>query len=184
MIELLRGIYRGIDALTGFTGRLFAWCLTLAILVSVANALSRKFLYWSSNGLLELQWYLFGATFLLCAAWILRNDKHVRIDVISGHLKPGARKAVEIVGLSVIVLPFACVIFYLSVPYLMDSFTTGERSNSVGGLILWPAKALITIGFLLLILQILAEIIKLAIGDKTFSASGQDGAGQPEGGHV
>jgi len=182
MIEFLRGIYRNIDALTAFAGTLFACCLPLAILVSVANALSRKFLYWSSNSLLELQWYLFGATFMLCAAWTLKNDKHVRIDVISAHLKPGARTFVEMAGLLLIVLPFTCVIFYLSVPYLMDSIASGERSNSVGGLVLWPPKALITFGFLLLILQVLAEIIKLAIGDKTFVTSDHSGAERRESG--
>lgn len=184
MTGFLRSIHAGIDATNEFVGKLFACCLPLAILVSVANALSRKFLYWSSNSLLELQWYLFGATFMLGAAWTLRNDKHVRIDAISTHLKLEARRLVELAGFLLIVLPFTCAIFYLSVPYLIDSIQSGERSNSVGGLIVWPAKALITIGFLLLILQIFAEIIKIVIGDRTFLPEDHPASEPREGGKL
>lgn len=175
MTALLRRIYTLIDRVNGFLGRAFAWCLTLSIVVSVANALSRKFLYWSSNSLLELQWYLFGATFMMCAAWTLREDKHVRIDIVLNQFGPKGRRIIELAGLLFIVLPFSAVLFYLCVPYLVDSVRTGEVSNSVGGLILWPAKALLVAGFFTLVFQSVSEVLKILIGDRTFMRDADDG---------
>lgn len=170
MISALRRISHVIDKFNGAIGHIFAWCLTCSIVVSVANALARKFLLWSSNSLLEIQWYLFGATFMLCAAWTLREDKHVRIDIFSSMMSPITRAIVETLGTILIIVPFSGTVFYLSIPYLVDSYRSQEMSNNVGGLIMWPAKALISAGFLCLLLQALSEIIKLTIGDRNYRA--------------
>ncbi len=160
MANLLK-LSRGIDFVTEWIGRIFSWTVFLAILVSTCNALLRYFYpAYSSNGLLELQWYLFGATFMLCAAWTWKNNGHVRIDVISSRLSPKARNWVELFCHFFFLLPFLVVLMYLTPEFVMSTYRSGEVSASVGGLIVWPAKALIMAGFYLLALQWISEVIK------------------------
>ncbi|MEN3930600.1 TRAP transporter small permease subunit [Microvirga sp. W0021] len=152
---------RGIDFITEWIGRIFAWTVFLATLVSAGNALLRYiFPDLSSNGLLELQWYLFGATFMLCAAWTWKNNGHVRIDVISSRLSPKARNWVELFCHFFFMLPFLAVMMYLTPDFVFSTYRSGEVSSSVGGLIVWPAKALIMAGFYVLGLQWISEVIK------------------------
>jgi TRAP-type mannitol/chloroaromatic compound transport system permease small subunit len=132
------------------------------VLVSAGNAIIRKTLSISSNAWLELQWYLFSAVFLLCAAYTLLRNEHVRIDVIAGRLSPRAQAWIDIFGTLFFLLPMAIMIMALSWPYFVRGFTHNEISGSAGGLSLWPARLLLPVGFGLLSLQGLSELIKRA----------------------
>ena len=159
MAGLVR-LSRGIDALTTGIGKVAAWAIVAAILVSSVNAIIRKLFGVSSNAWLELQWYLFGAVFMLCAPWTLALNEHIRIDIISARLSQRARNILEMFGHLVFLLPFALVMTYLSWPFFISSARSGEVSSSAGGLLIWPAKGLILVGFALLLLQWLSEVIK------------------------
>lgn len=176
MASLLK-LSRIIDFITEWTGRIFAWAIFLAIVVSAINALLRYFHpVWSSNGWLELQWYLFGATFMMCSAWTWKNNGHVRIDVISSRLKAATRHKLELFGHLVFMMPFLAVLLYLTPGFVFSTYRSGEVSSSVGGLIIWPAKALIMAGFYLLALQWLSEVIKrIAIMHGIIPDSGDGG---------
>jgi len=114
----------------------------------------------SSNAWLEVQWYLYGTAFLLAAAYTLKRNEHVRIDFVSNMLTKRTRDWIDLICHLVFLLPFAVLIFYLSLPWVFKSINSGEISANAGGLILWPAKIMVTIGFALLILQTVSEIIK------------------------
>lgn len=156
----LLGVARLIDRVNGWIGRAAAWLLLAAILVSAGNAVLRKSFNMSSNAWLELQWYLFGVVFLLCAAWTLREDEHVRVDVLSRRLSPRSRVIIDLVCHIAFLMPFVVLMVYLAWPFFMTSFVTGERSSNAGGLIRWPAKLWVLVGFALLVAQGLSEIIK------------------------
>ena len=159
MTALLR-LSRVIDSFNERIGKVAAWAIVVAILVSAINAIIRRIFGVSSNAWLELQWYLFGAVFMLCAAWTLKVNEHIRIDIISARLSQRGRNIVEFIGHFFFLLPFALLMTVLSVPFFMTSFRSGEVSSSAGGLVIWPAKALILIGFALLLLQWVSEVIK------------------------
>lgn len=159
MGPLLR-LSRGIDAVSAAIGRVAAYAILAAIVVSALNAIARKTLGMSSNAWLELQWYLFGAVFMLCAPWTLAQNEHIRIDIISARLSERSRNVIEILGHLLFLFPFAALMTYLSIPFFVSSYRSGEVSSSAGGLIIWPAKALILFGFALLLLQWLSELIK------------------------
>ena len=131
-----------------------------AILVSAANATSRKLFSISSNAWLELQWYLFGAAYLLAAAYTLQRNEHIRIDIISNMLPKTVRNWIDIVGHVVMLLPFTILIIWEATPWFLQSYRIGEMSSNFGGLIQWPAKGLIIAGFALLAAQAVSEIIK------------------------
>src|SRR4051794_35607584 len=156
----LLGVSRTIDALTERIGKISAWAILAAVLVSAVNAIVRKVFGTSSNAWLELQWYLFGAVFMLCAAWTLRDNEHIRIDIVSDRLSKRGRDRIDVLGHLLFLLPFVGLMLYLSVPFFWSASRSGERSASAGGLILWPAKGLILAGFLLLALQGTSELIK------------------------
>ena len=156
----LLALSAAIDGFNRAIGRVAAWAILVAILVSTLNAISRKTFGLSSNAWLELQWYLFGAVFMLCAPWTLVSNEHIRIDIVSSRLSPPLRNGVEMVGLVFFLLPFALLTTILSVPFFWSSFRNGEVSNSVGGLLIWPAKLLILTGAALLLVQWLSEMIK------------------------
>lgn len=149
-----------IDALNERVGRGVSWLVLLMVLLSAGNAISRKGFNLSSNALLEIQWYLFAAVFLLCAGYTLKRNEHVRVDVISGRLSKRAQAWIDIIGGVLFLLPMSAVVVYYSWPYFVDSFVTQEWSSNPQGLIVWPAKALIPAGFALLFLQGVAETIK------------------------
>jgi TRAP-type mannitol/chloroaromatic compound transport system permease small subunit len=154
------GLSAGIDRLCAWIGRSTAWLILAAVLVSAANAIIRKAFDMSSNAWLELQWYLFSAVFLLCAAWTLQRNEHIRIDIVSGRLSRNARNWIEMFGHVFMLMPFVILMIYEAIPYLRVSFRQQEHSPNAGGLILWPAKGLIAAAFLLLFLQGVSEIIK------------------------
>jgi TRAP-type mannitol/chloroaromatic compound transport system permease small subunit len=156
----LLGVSRAIDAFNVWIGRVAAWAIVVAIVISAVNAIIRKLFGASSNAWLELQWYLFGAVFMLCASWTLRINEHIRIDIVSSRLPRRARNRVEMFGHLFFLLPFVALMTYLSIPFAMRSMQSGEVSTNAGGLIIWPAKALILVGFSLLFLQWLSEVIK------------------------
>jgi TRAP-type mannitol/chloroaromatic compound transport system permease small subunit len=151
---------RGIDATTAFIGRAVKWLILVAVLVSAGNAIIRKVFDLSSNAWLELQWYLFGAVFMLAAAYTLQKNEHIRIDVFSNRLQKRTRDWIDLVCHFVFLLPFVLMMVWLSIPFLVDSYASQEMSMNDGGLIIWPAKAIILAGFLLLLAQAISEIIK------------------------
>ena len=159
-MRLLISCSRLIDALNERIGRAVAWLVLAAVLVSAANAIARYALNLSSNAWLEIQWYLFSAIFLLAAGYALLHDAHVRIDVVSGRLTPRARAWIDILGAIFFLMPMALIILYLSWPMFMQSYLGHEMSSDAGGLIRWPVKLLIPVGFALLVLQGLSEIVK------------------------
>ncbi len=156
----LLGFSSAIDRLNERIGQVAAWAIFFAIIVSAVNAIIRKVFGTSSNAWLELQWYLFGAVFMLCASWTLKANEHIRIDIVSNRLSKRGRDRIDIFGHLFFLLPFVAVMLYLSAPFFWNAYLSGERSASAGGLILWPAKGLILAGFILLALQWASELIK------------------------
>jgi TRAP-type mannitol/chloroaromatic compound transport system permease small subunit len=159
-MQAMLAIARAIDALNERIGRAVYWLVLAMVLLSAGNAIVRKVFDWSSNSLLEGQWYLFSAVFLLCAGYTLLKNEHVRIDIIAGRLTPKAQAWIDILGTIFFLMPMAILIMALSWPYFMRAYTEGEISGSAGGLILWPARLLLPIGFALLVLQGLSELVK------------------------
>jgi TRAP-type mannitol/chloroaromatic compound transport system permease small subunit len=159
-MNALLALARAIDAVNERIGRLVLWLVLAATLVSGANALARYALGRSSNAWLELQWYLFAAIFLLAAGYTLKHNGHVRIDVIYGRLSPRTRALIDLVGTLLFLLPMALLIMWLSWTGFAESYAIGEISPDAGGLTRWPVKLLIPLGFALLALQGLSEIIK------------------------
>jgi TRAP-type mannitol/chloroaromatic compound transport system permease small subunit len=157
---MLLSISRGIDWLNRAIGKIVLWVVLAAVLVSAVNAVVRYGLNMSSNAWLELQWYFFGAIFMLCAGYTLLHNEHIRIDVVSSRLSPKTRNWIEIVGGVFFLLPLAIGMAWLSWPVFINAIESGEMSGNAGGLIRWPARLLIPIGFLLLSLQGISELIK------------------------
>ncbi|KAB2317846.1 TRAP transporter small permease subunit [Betaproteobacteria bacterium SCN1] len=161
-MNALLAFARLIDALTERIGRIALWIVLAATLISAGNALARYTLGASSNAWLEIQWYLFGALFLLAAGYTLKHDAHVRIDVFYGRLGPRGRAWIDLFGGVLFLLPMALLLVWLSWPMFYEAWTTHELSPDAGGLVRWPVKLLLPAGFALLALQGLAEIIKRA----------------------
>lgn len=156
LIELSRRI----DRFTAWLGKAVAWLILVAVLVSAGNAVVRKAFDLSSNAWLELQWYLFGAVFMLAAAWTLQKNEHVRIDVLSSRFTQRTRLWIDLICHLLFLMPFVVLMVWLSWPFFWRSWTTGEQSMNAGGLVMWPAKLLILLGFVVLVAQGLSEIIK------------------------
>lgn len=159
-MDALLALSRAIDRVTGLIGRLVMWLILAATLVSAGNATTRKLFDLSSNSWLELQWYLFGACYMLAAAYTLQRNEHIRIDIISNHLPKGLRYTIEIFGHVCMLLPFCALMVWETWPNMMESYRIGESSSNYGGLIVWPAKAFIVAGFVLLFIQGISELIK------------------------
>jgi TRAP-type mannitol/chloroaromatic compound transport system permease small subunit len=159
MVLLLK-LSQGIDAVNRRLGQFFALMVLLAILVSAVNATVRKIFDLSSNAWLELQWVLFSMVFLFCAPWTLQSNEHVRIDIVNSMLPRPVRSMIEVVGHAFFLLPLTLIMIVTSVPFFLESFRLNEQSFSAGGLPQWPAKSLIAIGFTLLALQGISELIK------------------------
>jgi len=151
---------RLIDALSEAVGRLTMWLVLAAVLISALNAIVRKVFNFSSNGFLEIQWYLFAAVFLLAAGYTMKRQEHVKIDVISGRFSKTTQVWIDIVGIVCFLFPFVFAVITLSVPLVVKAWNTGEMSSNAGGLIRWPVFALLPIGFGLLGLQGISELIK------------------------
>jgi len=156
----LLSLSRAIDRLTAWIGQAAAWLVLAAVLLSAGNAIMRKAFDYSSNAFLELQWYLFGAVFMLAAAYTLQQNQHIRIDILSAGWSRRTRDVVDLACHVLFLAPFVGLMAWLSWPFFLSSFRSGEVSASSGGLVLWPAKGLIFAGFALLCLQAVSEIIK------------------------
>jgi len=159
-VTFLLRLSRAIDRLNEAVGHLVYWLVLAAVVVSAGNAMIRYTLDLSSNAWLELQWYLYSAVFLLAAGYTLLHNEHVRIDVIYSHLPPRARAWIDLLGSLFFLLPMALIILVLSWPMVVESIERNEYSSDAGGLLRWPVKLLIPVGFLLLTLQGFSEIIK------------------------
>jgi TRAP-type mannitol/chloroaromatic compound transport system permease small subunit len=156
----LLGISRLIDRVTEIIGKSVSWLILVAVLVSAANAIIRKIFNMSSNAWLEAQWYLFGAAFMLAAAYTLSQNEHIRIDVVYGKFSRRVQHWIDLLGHCLFLMPFVLLMVYFLVPYVAMSYRSGEGSSSAGGLIVWPAKAILLAGFVLLAFQGVSEIIK------------------------
>ena len=159
-MKALLGFSRLIDDATENIGKAVAWLILVAVLVSAGNAIVRKVLNTSSNAWLEAQWYLFGAAFMLAAAYTLRQNEHIRIDIVYGLFSRRKQHWIDLLGHCFFLMPFVLLMVYFLVPYVLMSYRSGEGSSSAGGLIVWPAKAILLGGFLLLMVQGVSEIIK------------------------
>ena len=156
----LLALSRAIDAVNERIGRLVYWCVLIMVLVSAANAISRYALSIASNAWLELQWYLFSAVFLLCSGYTLLHNEHIRIDVVAASLSRRKQIWIDIFGTAFFLLPIALYMMWSSWPVFMNAWTSGEISGSAGGLVRWPARLLVPVGFFLLTLQGISELIK------------------------
>ena len=156
----LLALSRGIDRFNELVGRWVSWLILAAILVSAGNAVIRKAFNMSSNAWLELQWYLFGAAFMLAAAYTLRQNEHIRIDIVYGAFSRRVQHWIDLFGHVFFLMPFVILMIVYFIPYVGLSYRSGEMSNNAGGLILWPAKSMLLIGFVLLGLQGVSEIVK------------------------
>ena len=159
-MKALLAFSRRVDAFTERIGRLTYWLILAMVLVSASNAVVRYTFNYSSNAWLEIQWYLFSAVFLFCAGYALLHNQHVRIDVISGRLSKRVQAWIDIFGTLFFLLPMAIAIMWLSWPVFVDAYQHNEVSTNAGGLIIWPARLMLPVGFLLLILQGLSELVK------------------------
>lgn len=159
-MQLLLRISHGIDVINTAIARWAAWLVLVAVVISAANAISRKAFAISSNAWLEAQWYLFGAVFMLGAAWTLRRNEHVRIDILSSRFSRRNRDRLDVAGHLIFLLPFVLIHIDTALPFFWTSFLSGEVSTNAGGLVIWPAKLLVLAGFVLLLLQALSELIK------------------------
>lgn len=166
----LLALSRGIDRINTFVGRSVSWLILAAIFVSAINAIIRKLApfwidtsfarYYKANAWLELQWYFFGAAFMGAAAYTFLKNEHIRIDLLYGRWSRRGQNWIDLFGHVFFLLPFAGLMVYYLYPWVLRSYRSGEMSQNAGGLILWPAKLVLLVGFTLILLQGISEIIK------------------------
>jgi TRAP-type mannitol/chloroaromatic compound transport system permease small subunit len=159
-MRALLGFARFVDALNERCGRIADWLVLLACLVSAGNAFSRYAFSLSSNAWLEIQWYMFGAMFMLGASWTLNRNEHVRVDIIYSSLSTRGQIFIDILGGVLFLMPTTVILCYLSWPVFHTSWMEQEVSLNAGGLVRWPIKLFLPLGFGLLALQGLSEVIK------------------------
>lgn len=159
-MSFLLSLSRFIDTLNEKIGLGISWALLLSVLICTGNAVIRYAFNTSSNAWLEIQWYLFSAIFLLATSYTLRRNEHVRIDVVAGRFSKRTQVWIDIFGFLIFLLPMSLIVLYYAVPYAWLSIQNQEVSSNAGGLIVWPAKALIPLGFFQLTLQGISEVIK------------------------
>ncbi len=159
-MKALLALSRAIDALNEHVGRVVLWLVLAATLVSATNAGMRYAFDMASNAWLELQWYLFAAIFLLAAGYTLKHNGHVRIDILYGRLSERGRAWIDVLGALLFLLPFSLLLVWFSWPGFTGAWQHGEMSPDAGGLLRWPVRLLIPLGFALLALQGISEIIK------------------------
>ena len=159
-MQALLKISRGIDWLSTQIGKYVIWLILASTLISGVNAIARKVFNVSSNAFLEVQWYLFAASFLIAAGYTLLQGEHVKVDVISGRLSKRKQIWIDIIGFTLFLTPMCLAILWYGTPYFIRGFESGEMSNNAGGLIRWPVYAMIPLGFGLLLLQGWSELIK------------------------
>ena len=149
-----------IDSITGFIGRSIIWVILVMTLISAGNAMMRYTINYSSNAYLEIQWYLFSFVFLMGAGYTFMKNEHVRIDVISHRLSKRAQAWVDIFGIIFFMMPMAIAIMWMSWPIFVLAFDDHEVSSNAGGLVVWPVRLIVPVGFFLLIMQGISELIK------------------------
>ena len=159
-LQALLALSRAIDRLNSFVGKYSIWLIFASTFISAANAIVRKAFDYSSNGFLEVQWYLFAWSFLIAAGFTLLNREHVRIDVVNSRLSKKTQVWIDIIGFAFFLTPLCITILYLSMPVVMQMYHSGEVSGNPGGLIRWPVWAAIPVGITLLLLQGISELIK------------------------
>ena len=160
-MQALLGISRGIDSVNTWIGKASIWFILASVLVSAGNALIRKVApTMASNAWLELQWYLFGAAFMGAAAYTLLQNEHIRIDIFYGTRTRKTQHWIDLLGHIFFLLPFTVLMAWLLWPYFWQSYQSGQISTNSGGLLIWPARGILFLGFLMLVFQALSEIIK------------------------
>ncbi len=159
-MTLLLKLAQLIDLINARVAKGAFWLVLLMTVICAGNASYRFVFDDSSNGMLEIQWYLFAAVFLLCAPYTLQKNEHVRIDVLSGKLSPRGLAVIDIIGSLFFLLPMVTLVLWLSLPLVAESYKINEYSANAGGLLRWPVKALLPISFTLLALQGVSELIK------------------------
>jgi TRAP-type mannitol/chloroaromatic compound transport system permease small subunit len=159
-LQSLLKLSQGIDAFTRWTGKRLAWLILVAVVISAVNAIVRKGFDVSSNSWLELQWVLFGVVFLLCSPWTLLDNEHIRIDIVNNLFSKRGRNIIDVIGHVFFLLPLCIVMIITGGPFFMRSVEVNEQSGNAGGLPQWPAKSLIIIGFVFLLVQGISELIK------------------------
>lgn len=159
-MKLLLDFARGVDWISDRFASVAAWAVLASCFISAGNALVRYGLHTSSNAWLEIQWYLFAGIVMLGAPMVLRLNEHVRVDLIYGKLKGNGAVYVDLFGLIFFLMPVMALLAYLSWPLLVKMYVTQEMSSNAGGLIRWPAMMLLPLGFALMVLQGLSEIVK------------------------
>ncbi|MBU4612389.1 TRAP transporter small permease subunit [Achromobacter sp. GG226] len=159
-MRILLALSRLIDAINQRVGQVVMWITLIVVFISAGNAVVRKVFHTSSNAWLEVQWYMFGAMFLLTAGYTLLRNEHVRVDILASRFTQRRQIYLELFGTLFFLLPMAVVILWLSWPMFMDSYVTNEQSSNSGGLVRWPVKLLIPAGFLLLVLAGVSHLIK------------------------
>ena len=160
VLKALLPVTRVVDAVNTWIGKRIAWLILTAVVVSAVNATVRKIFDTSSNSWLELQWVLFSAVFLLCAPWTLLDNEHIRIDIVNNMLPKRVRDSIDAVGHAFFLLPLAIIMVITGIPFFFRSIEINEQSGNTGGLPQWPAKSLVMIGFAMLLIQGVSELIK------------------------
>ncbi|HPG60866.1 MAG TPA: TRAP transporter small permease subunit [Casimicrobium sp.] len=159
-MQVLLSISKLIDRCSTMLGSLMKWLILASVVISCVNAIARKVFDVGSNAFLEIQWYLFATSFLLAAGYTLLNNEHVRIDVISGRFSKRGQMWIDIMGFTLFLIPVCVAIIGLSMPVFLLAYQSGEVSANAGGLILWPIYMMLPLGFALLLLQAVSELIK------------------------
>ncbi|WP_119681161.1 TRAP transporter small permease subunit [Indioceanicola profundi] len=183
-MSALLALSRLIDAVNDWAGRIVRWLILVAVLVSAGNATVRYLFDTSSNAWLELQWYLFAAVFLLCAGYTFLRNEHIRIDVVASRFSRRTQAWIDVFGILFFLMPFALLITWLSIPFVEESIRINEMSSDAGGLLRWPVKLLVPVGFVLLMAQAVSELIKRlafiagAIDSYAPAAAGPHGHGE------
>jgi TRAP-type mannitol/chloroaromatic compound transport system permease small subunit len=149
-----------VDWLNAQVGKWVIWLILGSTIISAINALVRKIFNASSNAYLEVQWYLFAGAFLLAAGYTLLHGEHVKIDVVSSHLSKRKQIWIDIIGFTFFLMPMCMIILWFGTPFFLQGWRSGEMSSNAGGLIRWPVYALMPLGFSLLMLQGLSELVK------------------------
>ncbi|SHG35067.1 TRAP-type mannitol/chloroaromatic compound transport system, small permease component [Massilia sp. CF038] len=157
---MFMSLSRLIDSVNEKIAGAVSWALLAAVLICAGNALVRYLFNYSSNGWLEIQWYLYAAVFMLASAHTLKRDEHVRVDVVVGRFSRRTQVWIDLFGFVLFLLPVCLLILWYGIPFALLSIRSAEMSSNAGGLIVWPAKLLVPLGFLLLVLQGISEIIK------------------------
>jgi len=160
MLGALLPVSRSIDAFNLRLGKWVSWLILVMVLISATNATVRKVFDTSSNAWLELQWVLFSVVFLLCSPWTLLANEHIRIDIVNNLFPKRVRNIIDVVGHAFFLLPLCLLMIVTGLPFFLRSYEINEQSMNAGGLPQWPAKSLVLVGFSVLFIQGVSELIK------------------------